>query len=244
MDAAYGQVYRALYERHWWWRAREAFILQELVRVRRPDDRRALLDIGCGDGLLLGKLEAFGPAFGIEPEAALVRPDGPLRDRIHVGYLDESYRPPLPVSTVLMLDVLEHIPDAARILRRVHAMLPTDGALDLTVPALRLLWTGHDEINQHVTRYSRRTLVETLVAGGFQVERMRYFFRWLVLPKLAVRALETVRRPRPTPPSIPPAPVNLACYALSRVEQRLLGGMFQGSLPLPGSSLLAIARPG
>ena len=52
MDPAYGQRYRALYEGHWWWRAREAVVLGELERMRPASGWKRALDVGCGDGLL------------------------------------------------------------------------------------------------------------------------------------------------------------------------------------------------
>ena len=34
MDPGYAAAYRELYERHWWWRARAAFVRAELDRLR------------------------------------------------------------------------------------------------------------------------------------------------------------------------------------------------------------------
>jgi len=65
-----------------------------------------------------------------------------------------------------------------------------------------------------------------------------YFFRWVHPAKLAQRALEALRRPPPTPPSIPPTFINDALYALCRMEEALLG---RSGLPV-GSSLIAVAR--
>jgi len=56
MDVAYARRYRELYERHWWWRAREHVILDTLRRIEPPGGFPSILDIGCGDGLFFDRL--------------------------------------------------------------------------------------------------------------------------------------------------------------------------------------------
>src|SRR5436190_189838 len=77
VDATYAQEYRELYERHWWWRARERFILDELARLRPAAGWGAILDVGCGDALFFDALSRFGDVEGVEPDASLVTPNGP-----------------------------------------------------------------------------------------------------------------------------------------------------------------------
>src|SRR2546426_10425650 len=79
--------------RHWWWRARERLILDVLRRLRPGAGWSAILDVGCGDGLLFERFAEFGPVEGVEPDASLVASDGPYRDRIHVVPFDRSFRP-------------------------------------------------------------------------------------------------------------------------------------------------------
>ena len=82
MDPEYGALYRELYERHWWWRAREAVILDELSRLRPAGDWGRILDVGCGDGLFFPRLSELGEVVGVEPEAALLS-DRPREGEIH-----------------------------------------------------------------------------------------------------------------------------------------------------------------
>ncbi|MDB4882316.1 MAG: hypothetical protein JWL95_1082, partial [Gemmatimonadetes bacterium] len=49
MDDSYGAKYRELFERHWWWRAREEVILRALETHRQAGGWRSVLDVGCGD---------------------------------------------------------------------------------------------------------------------------------------------------------------------------------------------------
>jgi SAM-dependent methyltransferase len=238
MDPAYAARYRALYERHWWWRAREAVVLRELRRVRPPGGWRRALDVGCGDGLLFERLRGHAAHVeGVEPDARLVTERARAGARIHVQPFAPSFRPPHRFDLMLFLDVIEHMHDAAGAMAHAAALLGPGGVVLVTVPAFRHLWTTHDELNRHVTRYTRAELIE-LLSRHFRVERARYFFRWVHPAKVVQRVLEAIRTPEPAPPQIPPAPLNATLYAMSRVEEAVLSW---STMPL-GSSLLAVAR--
>jgi len=242
MDVDYGQAYRELYRRHWWWRSREELIVGTL-RARLGGRGRApgaILDVGCGDGLFFDRLAEFGEAEGVEPAADLVSPDGPHRARITVAPFDERFRPGKRYALILMLDVLEHMPEPARALRHALTLLEPGGTFLATVPAFNALWTTHDDINHHYTRYTRRSFRALAREGGLRVDLERYFFHWTVPAKLAARAAEAVLRPEPTPPRVPPRWVNEPLYALSRLEARVLGPL---RLPF-GSSLMVVGGAG
>lgn len=239
MDDSYGARYRDLFERHWWWRARERVILDALHAHRPASGWRDVLDVGCGDGLFfdaLARLDGVRLVEGVEPAEALVSPDGPHRDRIHVVPFDERFTPARRYSLVLMLDVLEHLPDPASALRHALSLLAPDGVFLATVPAFMALWTRHDDLNHHYTRYDQRSFRALAAKAGLRVDEARYFFRWTAAAKLATRLAEAVIPGAPKSPRVPPAPINRALYALSRLEEKLLG-----RLPLPlGSSLLVV----
>lgn len=239
MDAGYGARYRELFERHWWWRAREEVILGALRAHQPPSGWRSVLDIGCGDGLFfdaLARLEGVELVEGVEPAAPLVSPDGPHRDRIHVVPFDANFDKGRRYSLILMLDVLEHLPDPAASLKHAMSLLEPDGVFLATVPAFMALWTRHDELNHHYTRYTKDSFRALAAAGGLRVDEARYFFRWTALAKLATRLAEAAMPGAPAAPTVPPAPVNHALFALSRLEEKLIG-----SVPVPfGSSLLVV----
>jgi len=237
VDPRYGERYRDLYQRHWWWRAREKAVLGVLAENLAPNGRQRILDVGCGDGLLFDELLKFGDVEGLEPEAALLDPTGPHRARIHVGGLDSAFRPAQPYSALLMLDVLEHLPEPAAALRHAATLLAPGGVLLITVPAFRLLWTQHDVLNHHVTRYRRSTLLPLVTDAGFDVKLARYYYHWMFPAKLVTRAVEAITRAGPAVPRVPPAPINQLLYAVSRMEQPL-----SRALPIPfGNSLLVLA---
>ena len=239
MDANYGARYRDLFERHWWWRARERVILDAL-RVHEPASGWGnVLDIGCGDGLFfdaLAQLPGVTYVEGIEPAEALVSPRGPHRERIHVTPFDARFDTGRRYSLITMLDVLEHLPDPVAALTHALSLLAPGGVFLATVPAFMSLWTRHDELNHHYTRYTRSSFNTLARAAGLRIAEERYFFRWTAAAKVATRVKEWALPGEPTAPGVPPAPINGVLYALSRAEEAVLG-----KVPLPfGSSLLVV----
>jgi 2-polyprenyl-3-methyl-5-hydroxy-6-metoxy-1,4-benzoquinol methylase len=239
MDSDYGARYRDLFQRHWWWRARERVILDALQAHRPAAGWRNVLDVGCGDGLFfdeLARLPGVQLVEGVEPAGALVSPEGPHRARIHVVPFDASFDLGRRYSLIVMLDVLEHLPDPVSSLRHALSLLEPDGVFLATVPAFVSLWTRHDDLNHHYTRYDQTSFRALAQNAGLRIDRMRYFFSWTAAAKVATRMKEALIPGAPASPSVPPEPLNRALYGLSRLEERLLGGV---SLPF-GSSLLVV----
>jgi SAM-dependent methyltransferase len=188
--------------------------------------------------LIFDRLAAYGRVEGVEVDPDTVADGSPWRNRIHFGRFDESFRPDRHYDLVLMLDVLEHLPDPAAALQHARLLLKPHGALLITVPAFNVLWTSHDDLNHHFTRYTKRSLHQLALAAGIRMERMRYLFHWTFPAKLAVRCKETILAGEAAPPELPRAIVNSALTALSKCEQATIG-----RLPVPfGSSLLAVGR--
>lgn len=240
MDPAYGAAYGELHRRHWWWRSRDRVVLAFLREAAPPDGWGAILDVGCGDGLLFPELARMGRPTGVEPMGEIVpraeRPEG----RIHVRPFDDSFRPDETYGLVLMLDVLEHLDDPAGALAHAAALLEPGGAILVTVPAFESLWTAHDDLNEHRTRFSRRSLHPLLEGAGFEVRESRYLFQWLVPCKWVVRGWEAVRGGAPGPPSIPPRPVNGLLEGACALERRVLGPL---DLPFGSSLMVHATRP-
>lgn len=240
MDPNYGVKYRQLYERHWWWRAREAAVL-EVLRAHQPAEGwQRILDVGCGDGLFFDRLLELGEVEGVEPEAALVRSDCPHRARIKVVPFDSSsFHPGKQYSLILMLDVLEHMPDPVAALIYARSLLTPNGVLLATVPAFNLLWTNHDVINRHVTRYRKATFHPLFSQAGLKILEERYLFQWMFPAKLLTRALERICSTPPRVPSVPPRWINQSLLGISRLERKILGPL---RMPF-GTSFMVLASP-
>ncbi|MEL6106661.1 MAG: class I SAM-dependent methyltransferase [Planctomycetota bacterium] len=238
MQSDYASRYRQLYEQHWWWRSRESVILPLVDQFAAGRTDLRMLDIGCGDGLFFDRLSQYGKTWGVEVDESIVSEDGPHRDRIQVGPFDESYQVDDPLSLVLMLDVLEHLDEPEACLRHALSLLGRDGLAIITVPAFNTLWTRHDDINHHRTRYTKRTFRSVAEAAGMHIDRCEYFFHWVVFAKLLVRLKETLIQGEPKPAELPSPPVNQLLRTLSKAERAATRWLH---LPF-GSSLLVIGR--
>lgn len=247
MYADYAQRYRFLWERHWWWRSREALLLSWIAKLMegRKCENCRILDIGCGDGLFFDRLSSFGEVEGLETDPSFAS-DPRWQGRIRLGSLGEEAEilPDASYDLVLMLDVVEHIADDIAALRAARSALKPGGHLLITVPALGWLWSRHDEWNEHYRRYNPRELERVLAAAGFEFGTMRYFFVWTVGPMLVRRWLLSRTKSGAGGEAvdlalgIPPAPINRLLTLVSRAEHAL--GRY---IPWPiGSSLLAVAQ--
>jgi SAM-dependent methyltransferase len=238
MDPEFSQRYREIYDKHWWWRAREELILEILRREQPPGGWGNILDVGCGDGLFFRQLQQFGKVEGIEPVAEIIHPDNPFRQQIHIGSFDENFQPGKKYSLILMLDVLEHLDSPVAALQHALSLLQPNGSLLITVPAFRLLWTSHDQLNHHHTRYTKSSFAKIAKKAQMKIAHARYLFFWLFLAKLAVRAKESLLGSKPSIPKVPSPGLNHLLYLASRAEEKLLG-----TLPIPiGGSLLVLGH--
>lgn len=238
MDAHYGAQYARLYREHWWWRAREHLLSRTLDRILNPGDAGEVLDFGCGDGLFFDVLKRYGTPNGIEPDASLLDPSGPWRSQITTDYVEYDDTQTGRFGLVVALDVLEHIQEPLPIVRELTRRLRPGGWFLATVPAFQQLWTRHDDLNNHVRRYTLAELEELVAEGGLSVFESRYFFVWLAAVKLGVVVLESIVPGSPRPPRVPWSPVNGLLFALARTEQQIVGR----STPPFGSSALILAR--
>ncbi len=223
MDPNYSAYYRQLYENHWWFRMRERWVLQVLRQNCPANGWGSILDVGCGDGLLFDRLMEFGDVEGIETSREIVDPANPQFQKIHIGPFDDSFRPGKQYSLILLLDVLEHIPDPGAALRRCESLLKPGGSLVVTVPAFNVVWTNHDVLNHHMTRYRRATLLPLLQKAGFKIEDSAYWFQWTFPVKLAQRFTEKLFRLRPASPKTPLLAINRALRSLCSLEHAMLG---------------------
>jgi SAM-dependent methyltransferase len=239
VDPAYAAAYPELYARHWWWRAREEFLLRQFHRILPADGRRRILDVGCGDGVLLDRLGPWGHAEGIEPDATTLGPDAAHR-KVHLGPFDATFRPEAPFDLVLFLDVLEHLDDPAASLTRARELLRPGGKVFVSVPAFPVLWTRHDTLNHHRRRYTKGTLAADATAAGLTLEWSRYGFVSVGVAKFLVRAKESLLAGRPAPPGLPSAPLNALARLVADVDLAA-----SEAIPFPfGSSLFAVLRVG
>lgn len=143
-----------------------------------------VLELGAGTGIFTKLLLESNPELvcAIEPSNALFsalekRFENEKRLLPFEGtldsYLNNGSTPTF--HTVVLVNVLEHIEDDVRTLRKVYEILEPNGHLLLFVPALRILYGVHDKLVGHFRRYSRKELKEKCQETGFEPVRLFYF---------------------------------------------------------------------
>lgn len=183
-------------EDHWWYRGRRRVLATQIQRLGLASDVR-VLDAGCGSGRMLDELAPLGRVTGVDasPAAATAARARGHRD-VRVGWLEHMPLANDAFDFITCLDVIEHTPDDQATLRELRRVARPGAALLLTVPAYPVLWSSHDERNQHFRRYTRRTLHAAAVEAGWRIARHGHFASALLPAAAIVRLLERVRPPR------------------------------------------------
>jgi SAM-dependent methyltransferase len=186
-------------EDHYWTAARNQIIERQLkvVGLRKP----RILEIGCGTGVVVAYLRRRGyECHGVEPAQAPVRES--VRDCVFTGMsaADIPAAQRRSFDTLLLLDVLEHLPAPVEFLAETTAAFPNASHLILTVPARQELWSNYDSFFRHYCRYDLKSLGAVVRGMGGTVLRMKYFFHLLYLPGLFVVGLRGRRNIRISAP--------------------------------------------
>ncbi len=233
-DEQYENAYPLGIEQHFWVAARNGIIYDKLNAAGMAGDR--LLDIGCGRGIVVDYLRRRGiDCHG--SELAKPKIDESLDEYISTGVdavnLPGSFRE--SISGILLLDVIEHIEDAAAFLRRLADAFPNTGRFFITVPAHGELWSDWDEHFGHYRRYSPATLREAVLSAGLQPLKTGGFFHSLYIPMRLMSFLGMKRATRHA--AMGNQTLHGVMASFFRLEAKLLPDW------VPGTSLGLIAKP-
>jgi SAM-dependent methyltransferase len=229
MNKDFEQTYHEIEESYWWFVTRRSLV-RELVRRAAPDRKSAILEIGCSGGPLLQMLQSDGydhlTGIDISPEAIQLCRRRKLENVRVMDALQPDFAP-ASFDVIVASDVLEHLADAPGALEAWHALLRPGGTLIVFVPAFMMLWSGHDEVNQHFYRYRAAELATLAQSCGYEVRRKGYWDFLLFLPitiiRLASRFFGRVTNKAPSGDLKPlPRPVNALLISLLRLENWLL----------------------
>ncbi len=227
-------------QHHWWFVARRRILSEVIRRVIRPRKGARVLEVGCGTGHNLTMLGQFGALDACELDAVA---RGMASDRLGRPVL-EARLPDLSMfragsyDLVALLDVLEHVPDDLGSLKAIRKLLKPGGALLLTVPANKWMWSAHDVAHHHFRRYTKGELGRLLSQAGYELQLHSYFNSLLFPLIAAARLIGKLRRSESADDAMPGAKVNGLLERIFGFEAGLIG-----RLPMPfGVSLIAVAR--
>lgn len=211
MDRDYELQTHQAEDRHWWYRGRRT-VLDVVVAGLGSSEPARILDAGCGSGRNMVELARHGSVTGIElseTSVALARDRGAgevvAGSILEMPFAEDSF------DLAVSLDVIEHLEDDLAALRELRRVVAPGGSLLVTVPAYQWLWSGHDEINHHHRRYTRRSLQRVAEQAGWRQTRTTYFNSLLLPVAIVLRVLDKVNT-KTTESSldlwVPPEPLN------------------------------------
>ena len=225
---------------HWWFLARRRILEALIKRVVRPPQKAKVLEVGCGTGHNLAMLGKFGKVEASE----LDRCARALASKRLGRKVKEAKLPDLTMferngyDLIALLDVLEHVPDDLASLRAIHMRLKPGGALLLTVPANKWMWSAHDAAHHHFRRYTKKQLKELFLRSGLEIQLLSYFNTLLFPPIALARLIGKITRKESADDKLPRGPVNAVLNRVFGLEAGLIG-----RLPMPfGVSLVAVVR--
>jgi SAM-dependent methyltransferase len=175
--------------------------LTELVRPHLGDDP---LEIGSG----LGDYAATWVQEG-QPRVTVSDADPSRRahlerrfaddPRVRVQDVDVLHPPQAQYSSLVAINVLEHIADHVAALKSAHRLVRPGGAVIVFVPAFEFAMSRFDRAVGHERRYRLASLRAAAESAGLQVERLHYvnlpgLFAWF----LGMRLLRMTPQDGPT----------------------------------------------
>jgi len=245
MEADFYDVYASMEERHWWFLWRFDMVERFNCSFNLTSGAR-ILDIGCGTGLMLKKLENHGMAVGIDlaPKAIeYCRKCGVINvvrgTAEHLPFSDDTF------DVVTALDLIEHVDDDTGVLINAFRVTKPGGVVLVTVPAFQFLWSEHDIVNRHRRRYTTKQLRSIIESAGFETVKLTYTNTTLFFPillfrltkKMVRRSISKATAAEADLGEVPP-PLNWLLLQLLRVETQVF---YRVSMPF-GVSILAVGR--
>jgi 2-polyprenyl-3-methyl-5-hydroxy-6-metoxy-1,4-benzoquinol methylase len=70
---------------------------------------------------------------------------------------------------VIMFEVLEHIKDDKKTIKKINSLLEKNGFFLISVPSKKELWGANDDLAGHVKRYEKKELRNLLESEGFKI---------------------------------------------------------------------------
>jgi SAM-dependent methyltransferase len=150
------------------------------MHLPSPGKPARLLDVGCGSGVLLARMQSFGwQAEGVELD-----PDGVNAARargvlVRQGTLEQQAFPENHFDAVHSAHVIEHVYDPVSLLRECHRILKPGGTLVILTPNVES-W-GHKQFGsawlnldppRHLVLFSAATLRRAAEQAGLTVQRL------------------------------------------------------------------------
>lgn len=191
------------YNRHPWELARAEIAINKIREMEIPVGT-TILDIGCGDTYFIKQLSSVFPEnkmIGVDiafTKEVLTELSNDLPTNVSiVSKLNEINFEEHTVSLVLLMDVIEHVPDDKVFLKEIFSNIKKGHNNEIkfliTVPAFQWLYSAHDIFLGHYRRYTVSLLTKTLLSVGLDISKKGYFFTSLYFARMIMKILERLK---------------------------------------------------
>ena len=211
-------------ERHWYYASKFAALKRIIADSSTSYGRPySVLDVGAGSGFFSRQLLRAGLCGhavcvdpGYESERDEVESGRSLAFRREVTTSDSNL--------VLMMDVLEHVPDDVALVDLYRSKVAPRTAFVVTVPAFQFLWSGHDVFLEHYRRYTLRGIEAVLRRAGLVVERGCYVFGFLFPAVTVMRFGQRLLPARPARSAMgePALPISALLKTIMAIERPVM----------------------
>jgi SAM-dependent methyltransferase len=158
------------------WRWEFNQFLEDLKERSPAGERMRVLEVGCGEGIVLERLHRQHEAWGLDfnAEAASVG----RRKGLRISSLPlEEFRasePDLRFDAAAFFHIIEHLERPVEFLGRIRGLLAPGGLAFLSVPnpgryTLKVRREAWDYPPHHLTRFSKTGICRLLERAGFEV---------------------------------------------------------------------------
>ncbi|MBI5118357.1 class I SAM-dependent methyltransferase [Candidatus Poribacteria bacterium] len=228
---------------HFWFEARNALLIWVLHKYF--PGFKSFLDIGCGTGFILSRIQKEFPLARLVGSDIYTESLARAKSRVPDGAFFQMDARHIPFENefdiVAALDVLEHIERDESVLIQMFQATAPGGGIIVAVPQHRFLWSPIDDYSCHKRRYSRNELVEKVSNAGFEVTRVTSFVS-LLLPMMMLVRIKKSKNPHihdPLEELRIRGFLNTSLTTIMTLERFLI----KGGLSFPaGGSLLMVAR--
>jgi ubiquinone/menaquinone biosynthesis C-methylase UbiE len=187
MKAEYYQEYYHLERKNWWFLARKEILRDQLKSLLRGKGSLNILNVGAALGASTLMLQEFGNVTSLEYNKECC---DFVKEKLGMDFINGSITE-LPFDDnkfdlVCAFDVVEHVEEDALAIRELHRVCKPGGYTFTTVPTFRFMWSEHDEINEHVRRYTMKSYLALFKSVGLlfilnHISIFGYFFPLLLL---------------------------------------------------------------
>ena len=233
------------FEKHYWWHKGKLSLITSLYsKYLKGKKDLNILEIGCGTGEVLTLLKNWGKITGMDFSQEAIEAckkkgfNNLYCEDINILDLSKDYG---EFDLILALDVLEHIRDDVKTMKKVRKLLKPGGLFFVAVPAYKFLWSTHDEALHHLRRYHSLEINQKLKDSGFEILKSTHFVAALFFPIASVRLLNNFIRRRAYPKThyLPlPQKINNILTKILEIESKIIKNIY---LPI-GTTLVVVAR--